>query len=89
MVGISFDSPEENQAFQSDNDFPFSLLSDPDKTVGTQYRVLRDPDDQYADYPKRIAYLIDPGGTIAAADEVTDPSGYGQQALSTLTAAQR
>lgn len=57
--------------------------------VGTQYQVLRDPGDQYADYPMRIAYLIDPDGNIAAADEVTDPAGYGAEALVTLAAAQR
>ena len=50
--------------------------------------MLRDADDPYADYPKRIAYLIDPDGTIAAADEVTDPGGYGAEALATLAAAQ-
>lgn len=65
------------------------MLSDPDRSVGTSYEVLRDADDQYADYPKRIAYLIDPDGNIAAADEVTDPAGYGEQALSALAAAQR
>ena len=50
---------------------------------------MRDADDDYADYPKRIAYLIDPDGTIAAAEEVTDPAGYGLAALATLAAAQR
>ncbi len=63
-------------------------MSDGDKAVGTAYAVLRDPDDAYADYPKRIAYLIDPDGKIAAADEVSDPGGYGPQALATLAAAQ-
>ena len=86
---MSFDTPADNKAFKDDNDFPFKLLSDPDKAVGTQYQVLRDPAEQYADYPKRIAYLIDPDGNIAAADEVTDPGGYGAQALATLAAAQR
>jgi peroxiredoxin len=65
------------------------LLSDTDKSVGTRYEVLRDPDDKFADYPKRIAYLIDRDGNIAAAEEVTDPGGYGPQALATLAAAQR
>lgn len=89
MFGISFDSPADNKAFAEGNDFPFRLLSDPDKTVGAAYEVLRAPDDQYADYPQRIAYLIDPDGAIAAADEVTDPAGYGAAALVTLAAAQR
>ncbi len=86
---MSFDVPADNKAFKDEHQFPFRLLSDPDKTVGTQYEVLRDPGEKFADYPMRIAYLIDPDGKIAAADEVTDPAGYGAQALSTLAAAQR
>ncbi len=50
---------------------------------------MREPDDPFADYPKRIAYLIDPDGAVAAADEVTDPGSYGPQALATLAAAKR
>ncbi len=65
------------------------MLSDTDRSVGTAYDVLRDADDPYADYPKRIAYLIDPDGRVAAADEVTDPGGYGAEALATLAAAKR
>lgn len=51
--------------------------------------MLRDPDERFADFPKRIAYLIDPDGAIAAAEEVTDPEGFGPHALSVLAAAQR
>lgn len=50
---------------------------------------MRDPEEQYADYPKRIAYLIDPDGKVAAAEEVSDPGGFGPHALSMLAAAQR
>ncbi len=89
MFGISFDSPADNRRFQEENDFPFRLLSDPDRSVGTAYEVVRDPGDRFADYPKRIAYLIGPDGTIAAADEVTDPAGFAGEALVMLAAAQR
>ena len=89
MVGISFDTPADNKAFRDEHEFPFRLLSDTDKSVGTAYQVLRDPDEKFADYPKRIAYLIDPDGKVAAADEVADPGNYGPQALATLAAAKR
>ncbi len=89
MFGISFDTPADNKAFRDANDFPFRLLSDADRSVGTAYGVVREADDPYADYPKRIAYLIDPEGTVAAADEVTDPAGYAAVALASLAAAQR
>lgn len=88
VVGISFDSETDNAAFRSKFDFPFDLLSDPTKTVGTAYDVLRDADDPFADYPKRISYLIDPDGTIAKAYEVSDPAGHGAEVLADLEALQ-
>ncbi len=89
ILGISFDEPAANRAFKHENGFPFTLLSDPDKSIGTAYEVLRDPGDQYADFPQRISYLIDPDGAIVKAYEVTDPSGHAAEALADLTAAKR
>ncbi len=89
MIGISFDSPTDNLAFRSENQFPFPLLSDVDRSVGQAYQVVRTTGDRFADYPQRVAYLIDPDGTIVTATEVTDPAGYGEQALADLAAAQR
>lgn len=88
VVGISFDTAADNAAFRSKLDFPFDLLSDLDKSVGTTYDVLRDADDPFADYPKRISYLIDPDGTIAKAYEVSDPAGHGAEVLADLAALQ-
>ncbi len=86
---MSFDTPADNLAFKQANDFPFPLLSDTDKTVGTAYEVLRDPDDKFADFPQRISYLIDPDGTIERSYEVSDPAGHGAAVLVDLEAAQR
>ena len=89
MLGISFDTPEENKAFQDGNSFPFRLLSDPDRAIGTTYEVLREPDDKFADYPNRISYLIDPEGAIVKAYEVADPGGHAAEVLVDLAAAKR
>ena len=51
--------------------------------------MLRDPDDQYANFPNRISYLIDPDGTISKAYEVTDPGGHAAEVLADLAAAKR
>lgn len=67
---------------------PFDLLSDRDQTIGQAYDVLRPRDDPFADYPKRISYLIDPSGLIAMAYEVADPAGHGAEVLADLTALQ-
>ncbi len=76
-------------AFKQNEDFPFSLLSDQDKAVGTTYQVLRDPEEQFADFPKRISYLIDPDGVIVKAYEVSDPQGHAAVVVADLAAAQR
>lgn len=88
VVGISFDTPEDNAAFRSKHDFPFDLLCDTTKAVGAAYDVMREPDDPFVDYPQRISYLIDPSGMIAKAYEVSDPAGHGAEVLADLAALQ-
>ena len=86
MLGASFDTPAENLAFVQAQNFGFHLLSDVDRTVGAQYEVKRGPDEQYPDFPKRIAYLIDPAGVIAKAYEVTDTASFAADVLGDLAA---
>ena len=86
VVGISFDTPEDNAAFRTAQNFPFDLLSDTDRTIGSSYEVLREPDDPFADYPQRISYLIDPEGIIAKTYRVDDPSGHAAEVLVDLAA---
>jgi peroxiredoxin Q/BCP len=84
VLGASFDTPEENRAFAEAESFNFRLLSDTDRTVGGRYEVVRPSDDQYADYPMRVAYLIDPEGTIRRAVEVTDVEGFAGMVLADI-----
>ncbi len=86
VLGISFDTPEDNAAFRAKFDFPFALLCDTDRSVGVAYDVLRNSDDPFADYPKRISYLIDPEGQIAKSYEVTDPGGHATEVIADLAA---
>ena len=85
MLGASFDTPAENKAFADAEGFRFRLLSDVDRSVGTAYEAARPPDDTYADYPKRISYLIDPDGVIQRAYEVTDVAAHADDVLADLT----
>lgn len=89
ILGISFDTPEDNRAFKQEHDFPFPLLSDSTKEVGRAYQAVRDPDDKFADYPLRISYLIDPDGKIVRNYAVSDPGGHAAVVLADLAAAQR
>ena len=52
--------------------------------MGTLYEVVRDADDQYASFPKRISYLIDPTGTIRRAHAVTDVAAHADDVLRDL-----
>jgi len=70
--------------FADENSFGFSLLSDTDTRVGEMYQVKRRPDDERANYPLRIAYLIDPDGTIRRAHEVTDTAGFASEVVRDL-----
>jgi thioredoxin-dependent peroxiredoxin len=76
VFGASFDTPTENRAFREAQSFTYSLLSDVDHRVGKAYEVVRPPDHQYANYPERFSYLIDPTGIIRRAYNVTDVAGH-------------
>ncbi len=86
VLGASFDSVAENRAFAVQQRFGFRLLSDEKKAVGQAYRVVRTPDDQYAAFPQRVSYLIDPGGIIVRAYGVADVRGHADAVLAELAA---
>lgn len=84
ILGASFDTPEENKAFADAQEFGYTLLSDIDKSVGRAYQVVKAPDEQYADFARRIAYLIDPDGVIRRSYEVSDVAGFAAAVLEDL-----
>lgn len=88
MLGASFDTSAENKAFADAERFGFQLLSDVDRAVGSSYEVARAPGAEHADFAMRIAYLIDPGGTVRRAYEVTDVGGFAAQVLDDLAGLQ-
>jgi peroxiredoxin Q/BCP len=86
ILGISFDTPEENKAFQQAQDFPYRLLSDVDRAVGDTYGSKRADDDPMAVLPKRNTYLIDPDGVVHKVYEVQDVSVHPQRVLDDIAA---
>lgn len=78
MLGISFDSVQENRAFAEKFDFPFRLLCDTTREVGLAYGACDSAD---AGYAKRISYLIGPDGRIAKAYDSVDPGQHPEQVL--------
>ncbi len=82
MLGISFDSPEENAAFRDKYDFPYPLLSDTDHGVGADYGVLAEHEGRA--FPKRYTFLIDPDGIVRQVYKVTDVESHPDEVLSDL-----
>jgi peroxiredoxin Q/BCP len=86
VLGISFDTSEENKLFADAQEFGFPLLSDVDRAVGRRYDVLRQADDQYAEFARRISYLIDPAGMIRRVYVVSDVAAHADEVLADLAA---
>jgi peroxiredoxin Q/BCP len=89
VIGMSFDAVRENKAWADEQGFDFRLLSDVDHAVGRTYEVEREPDDQYAAFPLRVSYLVDPDGIIRktfAVSSVADHAGSVLDMLSSLRA---
>lgn len=89
ILGASFDTPAENLAFADAQDFPFRLLSDTDRTVGQAYGVARDDNDKFASFPRRYSYLIEPGGRIHRAYDVTDVARHADDVIADVERATR
>lgn len=77
MLGVSFDSVEDNRRFAEKYHFPFRLLSDESRAMGLAYGAAGGPDTSYA---RRIAYLIQ-DGKIAQVYDVKDVAGHASQVL--------
>lgn len=82
MLGISFDTEAENKAFAEKFDFGFPLLCDTDRKIGLAYGAAESPT---AEYPRRISYLIDPGGRIEATYPKVNPAEHPEEVLQDLT----
>ncbi len=83
VLGISFDSVDENRAFAEKFDFPFGLLCDVDRSVGMAYGAADAPE---ASYAKRISYVIGEDGRILRAYPKVDPKTHLVQVLGDLAA---
>jgi thioredoxin-dependent peroxiredoxin len=78
VLGISFDSVEDNAAFATKNQFKFPLLCDVDRTVGLAFGAASD---LKARAPSRISFLIDEQGVISHAYDRVNPRDHAGQVL--------
>lgn len=78
VVGVSFDSPDDNAAFARRYEFAFPLLSDTDHAVATAYGACSGAD---ARYPDRMSFLIDEHGAIERVYDQVDPRDHPARVL--------
>ncbi len=81
VLGISFDSPEENKAFAEKFDFKYPLLCDVSREVGIAYGAAEEGSSGFA---KRISIIIDPEGKVKHVDENVSPKGFAERTLALL-----
>ena len=78
MLGISFDTAEENRAFAEKYGYTFPLLCDTDRKVGLAYKACDGEEDAY---PRRYTYVIGGDGRIEQAIDTQDPAGQAGELL--------
>jgi peroxiredoxin Q/BCP len=81
VVGVSFDTPEDNAAFADKHQFGFPLLSDPDHAVAIAYGACSGAE---ARYPDRVSFLIDEHGVIEKVYDQVDPRDHPARVLADL-----
>ena len=83
VLGVSFDTVEENRAFSEKFDFPYPLLCDVDRKVGIAYGAADAADAAFA---KRISYVIGEDGTILLVYPKVKPKKHLNEVLRDLDA---
>lgn len=88
MLGISPDKPSAQKKFQEKYKFPFSLLSDIDKTVAKQFGVLKEKSMYGRKYMgiERTTFVIGPEGKIAGIISGIKADEHAAAALAALKA---
>jgi len=81
ILGVSFDTVEENAAFAQKFDFPFTLLCDTDRILGMAYGACEDYE---AGNAKRISILIDEEGKVAKIYDPVDAAAHPDQVMADL-----
>ena len=81
MLGVSFDSVEENRSFAEKFQFDFPLLCDVDRKIGVAYGAAGDAG---AGNAKRISVLVDPHGKVARVYAKVDVKAHPDQVLADI-----
>jgi len=78
VLGVSFDTVEENRGFAEKFSFTFPLLCDTERKLGLAYGACQTAEDKNA---SRIAYVIDGNGKIEKVYAQVDAKNFPTQLL--------
>jgi thioredoxin-dependent peroxiredoxin len=81
VLGVSFDSVDDNRKFADKFSFPFPLLCDTERSIGLAYGACQSREDTYA---ARIGYIIDEHGKIQNAYPKVDAKSFPETVLGDL-----
>lgn len=81
LLGISFDTVQENAAFARKFAINYPLLCDVDRKIGLAYGACKSETESYA---QRIAYVIDAQGKIENVFEKVDARQFPEEALALI-----
>ena len=83
ILGVSFDTAEDNKAFAEKFDFNYPLLCDTDKALGAAYGACAD---ESADYANRITVVVGPDGTVVRVYPEVSAKTHPEEVLADLKA---
>jgi peroxiredoxin Q/BCP len=78
VVGVSADSVVSHKKFRVKHELPFTLLADPKREMIKSYGA------NGLVFPKRVSFLIDPGGIIRRIYSPVKPADHASQVLADL-----
>lgn len=82
VVGVNYDTPLMNWVWGGAvDDLPFYLVSDPTREIAGLYGARRGDGEDWADLPRRMAFLIDPSGVVRRRWTIGGIEGAGGEAF--------
>ncbi len=78
IVGVGFDSPEDNQGWAEEEGFAFELWSDEDKTLAVHYGAATS---DAAVVPGRVTRVLDSNGDLVVEYRVSSLDAHPEQVL--------
>ncbi len=83
VLGVSFDAPQDNARFVREQQFPFRLLSDAQRTLAVAVGAADSPQQAVA---RRISYVVGPDAKVVRVYGAVNPSTHAEEVLRDLAA---